>query len=116
MHIRNPQKKRCESKVYVGKKELSYTDRYKYLGYTIHVSLNQKPNVEILTSAAARSIGRVINIFKISKNLGIKTYETLYRTFVTTIANYGSAVWGFHEANDPQVLQNRVCRYYFGST
>ena len=31
-----------------------------------------------------------------------------------TIANYGAGVWGFQEANDPQVLQNRVCRYYLG--
>ena len=114
MHIRHHQKKRCETKVYVGDKEPVYTDRYKYLGYTIQEHLNQKPNIEVLTAAASRSFGRVVNIFKKLKNLGIKTYNTLYNTFVMTIANDGAAVWGFYEANEPQVLQNRVCRYYLG--
>ena len=46
--------------------------------------------------------------------MGIKTIETLYRTYVTTVANYGTAVWGFQKASDPQVLQNRVSRYCRG--
>ena len=38
----------------------------------------------------------------------------LYQTYVMTIANYGAGVCGFQEANDPQVMQNRVCHYYLG--
>ena len=28
--------------------------------------------------------------------------------------NYGAAVWGYKEFSDPQVLQNRVGRFYLG--
>ena len=114
MHIRNHQKPRSQTKIYCGNHELSYTDKYKYLGYTIQEHLSHKPNIEILTSAAARSYGRIVNIFRQVKNLGFKTYDTLYRTYVTPIVHYGAAIWGFAEANDPQVLQNRVSCYYLG--
>ena len=46
--------------------------------------------------------------------MGIKTFETLYTSYVTPIANYGSAICGFKESHDAQVLQNRVARYYLG--
>ena len=32
----------------------------------------------------------------------------------TLLVHYGAAIWGFAEANDPQVLQNRVSRFYLG--
>ncbi len=114
MHIQHHQKQRCKTSVHVEDKALAYTDKYKYLGYTIQEYLNHTPTIEVLTSAASRLFGRVVNLFKCLKNMGIKTFDMLYRTYVTTIANCGCAVWGFHEANDPQVLQNRVCRYYLG--
>ncbi len=46
--------------------------------------------------------------------MGIKTYETLCTSYVTPILNYGAGVWGFQELNDPQVLQNRMIRYFLG--
>ena len=46
--------------------------------------------------------------------MGIATYETLYDSYVKSIMNYGAAVWGYAEQNDPQVLHNRIQRYYLG--
>ena len=68
----------------------------------------------MLTAAASRSYSRVVKIFRKVKNFGIKTYDTLYSTYVIPIVHYGAAIWDFKEANDPQVLQNRVSRYYLG--
>ena len=92
LHIKHHQKKRCETYVYVSEKELAYTDRYEYLGYTIQEFPSQAPNIVVLTPAASKSFERVIYIFKKLKNPGIETNDTPYRRFVTMIANYGPAV------------------------
>ena len=46
--------------------------------------------------------------------MGIKTYESLYKSYVLPIINYGSAVWGFDEYSKPQTLQNRLSRFFLG--
>ncbi len=70
--------------------------------------------MEALTSAAARSYGRIVRLFKKLKNLGFKTYETLYQTYVIPVLNYAAEVWGYPDYNSPQVLQNRVSRFFLG--
>ena len=93
---------------------LVYTDVYKYLGVLFQEHLQEKKTVEALTNAATKSFGRITNIFKEIKNMGIKSYETLYESYIIPILNYGAGVWGFAEQTQPQVLQNRMKRYYMG--
>ena len=76
--------------------------------------MSEKPSVEALTSAASRSYGRIISKFKSIKNMGIKTYETLYESYVLSILNYAARVWGYNEQPAPQTLQNRVQRFFLG--
>ena len=80
----------------------------------MHEYLDSKPNAETLASAASRSYGRIVCLFKKLKNMGFKTYSTLYSTYVSPVMNYASEVWGFPSFNAPQVLQNRISRYYLG--
>ena len=114
VHVRHHQKARCSNQVFCCDESLAYTDTYKYLGFYINEHLTPMKTVETLTLSASRSFGRVVTIFKKMKNLGIKTYETLYNSYVVPIMDYGSAVWGFKEQHEPQVLQNRVGRYFLG--
>ena len=114
MHIRHHQRRRCTKLVTCCNQILSYTDNYKYLGYYLNEFLSHNKTIEMLNASAQRSFGRVVNIFKSLKNMGIKTFETLYSSYVTPIANYSSAIWGFKESHENQVLQNRVARYYLG--
>ncbi len=114
VHVRHPQKKRCTTPVYCCNEQLAYTDTYKYLGYYINEHLSFNNTVTTLTKSASRSFGRVVNILKKLKNLGFKSYQTLYHSYVTPIMNYCSAIWGFSEQHDPQVLQNRVSRFFLG--
>ena len=65
-------------------------------------------------SSASRSFGRIIYLFKHLQNMGIRTYETLYSSYVVPIMNYGAAVWGFSDYTEAQVLQNRIIRYFLG--
>ena len=48
--------------------------------------------------------------------MGIKTYETLYESYVDPIMNYASGVWGFRHYDAPRVLQNRIMRFYLHGT
>ena len=52
-------------------------------------------------------------MFKKMGNLGIKTYETLYNSYVMPIMNY-SGVFGYDNYTKPQVLKNRISRFYLG--
>ena len=44
----------------------------------------------------------------------INSYETLYTMYVLPVMNYGAGVWGAKDYYKPQVLQNRIQRYYLG--
>ena len=50
------------------------------------------------------------------KNLGIRTYETLYESYVLLIINYTAGVWAYSEYFSPQVLQNRGNVFIWEST
>ena len=114
LHVRNPQRPRSSFQFNCGGAPLAYTEKYKYLGFILHEHLINTSNVNALASAASRSFGRIHSIFKSVGNLGIKTYETLYSTYIKSIMNYASGVWGFRHYDSPQVLQNRIMRFYLG--
>ena len=114
MHIRNHQRPRSDFQFSCGGAPLDYTDTYKYLGYILHEHLSDQNNVEILTASASRSFGRIHSIFRSMGNMGIKSYETLYESYVNPILNYGSAVWGFKDFDAPRTLQNRIMRFFLG--
>ena len=114
MHIRNYQRTRSKHNFTCCGKPLTYAENYKYLGYILNEHLSDKPMVNAVTGAASRSFGRVVNLFKALKNLCHRSYETLYESYVNPILSYASAIWGFAEHNDPQILQNRIQRYFLG--
>ncbi len=114
MHVRNYQKSRCQQTLRCCDQDLGYAPKYKYLGYIMDECLNDKPIVEALTNSATRAFGKVVNIFRTLKNMGINSYESLYKSYILSIVNYSSAVWGFKEQTAPQVLQNRIQRFFMG--
>ena len=114
LHVRNYQRPRSINQFSCGESFFNYTDMYRYLGYMIHEHLCQTKNVETMTACASRSFGRIHGFFKKMGNMGIKSYETLYDSYVDPIINYASGVWGFDYFNPPQVLQNRIMRFFLG--
>ena len=114
LHVRNHQRPRSNFEFRCGENALSYTESYKYLGFFIHEHLSNSHHAETLTGAASRSFGRIQNMFKSLGNMGIRTYETLYGAYVKPIMNYASGVWGYGNFSKPQVLMNRISRFYLG--
>ena len=110
MHIRNHQRPRYVEKLFCGEEEISFVDKYKYLGIFFHEFLSDKPTVEALTASASCSFGCIIYMLKKLQNMGVQTYETLYGSYVAPIMNYAAAIWGYRDFSEPQVLQNRILR------
>lgn len=107
VHVRNHQRPRSTFKVTCGSAELSYTESYKYI-------LSNALTINMLTGAASRPFGRIHNMFKKLKNMGIQTYETLYKSYVLPMLNYACGVWGFDNYTKPQILLNRISRFFLG--
>ena len=115
LHVGNYQRPRSINQFSRGESLLNYTDTYRYLRYMIHEHWCETKNVETMTACASRSFGRIQGIFKKMGNMGIKSYETLYESYVDPIINYAAGVWGFDYFNPPQVLQNRIMQFVLGS-
>ncbi len=114
IHVRNPQRPRCDRDLFLCLREVSCVSNYKYLGCWINEFMNNDKTVESLTLAAGRSFGRIVNIFKKMGDMGYQTYDTLCHSYVLPVANYAAGVWGFKDYPAPQVLQNRITRFYLG--
>ena len=104
IHVRNVQKPNCTTSLYCCGQELSYVPDYKYLGFIINQYLSPKTTVDTLTSAASRSFGRIVTIFKKMGNMGYKSYLTLFKMYVLPIMNYAAGVWGYTELNEHQSI------------
>ena len=67
-----------------------------------------------LSTSAGRALGAIIGKFKSLKNVGFETFSKLYQSGVLPILEYGSGVWGYINANDANLIQNRAMRYFLG--
>ena len=114
VHVRNHQRPRCDKDLILDLQEMAYVSEYKYLGCWIDEFLNNERTVTALTAAAGRSFGRIVNIFKHMGDMGYHSYGALYDAYVLPVANYGAAVWGYKDYSSPQVLQNRIQRFFLG--
>ncbi len=115
LHVRHHQQRRDPRPLYCMGQGLEYVSSYKYLGYYMHEHLSHAKMVDVLTGSAKRAFGRVINIFHKLRNMGYRTYESLYTSNILSIANYASGVWGFKEFQNARVLQNKIGRFYLGT-
>ena len=93
---------------------MEYVANYKYLGCWVNKFANNTKTVESLTVVAGRPFGRIVNMFQHMGNMGYCTYTNLCDSYVLPVANYGAAVWGFADYPAPQVLQNRMHRFFLG--
>ncbi len=93
---------------------LEIVSEYKYLGVLLDEHLDYEKTAELLSSAAGRALGGVINKVKWNKDLGYKTYTRLIDSCVVPIILYASGVWGqkLYKCCEDVIL--RACRYYMG--
>ena len=93
---------------------LEKVSSYKYLGVILDENLNYNECTKTLSDSGGRALGGIIGKFKSLKNVGFKTFETLYNAGVKPVIEYGSGVWGHVAGNYLNKIQNRAMRFYLG--
>ena len=61
-----------------------------FLGCWINEFGSFDKTVDSLTSAAGRSYGRIVGLFKKLGNMDYHTFCTLYRSYILSVANYAA--------------------------
>lgn len=62
-----------------------------------------------------RALGAVISKIHPYKDIGFKTFESLFNTCVVHVLDYCSGVWGFNNFSCVDGVQNHAIRYFLGS-
>ncbi len=78
--------------------------------FTIYLNdyLDYQTIANTLSGAAGRVLGSVISKFKSFRNVGFKTYSTLYHSGDVPIFEYCSDVWGFRKKDTCNKVQQRA--------
>ncbi len=114
MHFRKTRTMRCKTNFYIGKHKLEYASEYKYLGVMLNEYLNFNVTADVLSKASVRALGALINKFYTMRDMGFKTYTTLYNTLVSPVMNYGAEIWGYKSYNCCQCVANKAMKFYLG--
>ena len=94
---------------------LQYVRLYKYLGYHVQEHLNHNDTVDILAMSGKRAFGQIISMSYKLKDLGYRTFTTLYKSNILSIATYASGIWGYKDYSQMCTLQNRCWRFHLGT-
>ena len=114
IHFRPKRHPICQYKFKYGETPLIVVPKYKYLGIYLDQHLSFDDCTTVLSDAAGRALGGVINKFKEMKDMGFETFEKMYETAVTTVNDYAAEIWGYKHFSHCNNVQNRAMRYYLG--
>ncbi len=115
VHFRNPPKKRTDFEFKLGNvAELSVVENYKYLGTFLDEYVTFGKATEVLSAAANRALGSMINKFKSMREMNYRTYTKLFESLVCPVMDYGSAVWGMKSYENLEQVHNRAIRFFAG--
>ncbi len=116
VHFRNPPKQRTNHvfKLYNNGPELECVENYKYLGSFLDEYLTFNKATEVLSTAANRALGGMINKFKSMREMSYRTYSKLYDSMVCPVMDYGSAVWGVKNFEKLEQVHHRAMRFFTG--
>ena len=114
MHMRKASKAMTVSEFKYGEYVISKTDTYRYFGFTINSNLDIGKSVEILTSAASRSLASITSKFYDVNGFDYETFRTLYNACVLPVMNYASCIWGYVRHTKCDTVQHRAMRTILG--
>ena len=118
VHFRNPPKAQTGFKFTLGNMgtKIELVDCYKYLGIWLDHYLTFSKATEVLSNAAGRALGGMINKYKNMNEMGYHTYSKLFETLVCPVMDYGASIWGGKSYDTLNNVFNRAQRFFHGST
>jgi hypothetical protein len=114
IHFRKQRYDRSSSSFTLGDKTLNIVKEYKYLGIILNEFHDYNVTAKVLSDAANRALGAIINKYLNNNGLGYYTYTRLYNSGVCPILDYGSEVWGYKNFPHIDNIQNKAIRIFLG--
>jgi hypothetical protein len=108
MHFRKSNYQCTDYEFFLGNQKLNIVDQYKYLGVVLNENLNYNITARVLSDAANRGLGSLINKYKHINGLGFNTYTKLFNCGVAPILDYCSEIWGFKYFKETDNIQNKA--------
>ena len=113
MHFRRSRQKVTDVKFIYGNTNLNIVSEYKYLGVILDENITFTKCSKTLAKSWGRALSSIISKFKTFKDLGYKTYTSMYLSGVVPILDYGSSIWSYNAKNNhSNMIQNKASRYF----
>ena len=98
---------------YICNTMVDIVDSFKYLGMTLFKNGNWFRRQKCLAKHASFAL---YNVFTVINNteLTIKQQCALFDSLVASILNFGSEIWGFHDASDVELIHTKFLRRILG--
>lgn len=114
VHFRPEKADKTDYCFLMGECELQVVSSYKYLGVTFDEYLLFDTNASTLADAAIRALGKIRSKLKTLKECGVNSFNTLFKSGVLTIADYGAGIWGTKIYSKTEQVSYRAARYFLG--
>ena len=114
IHFRKENEAETNFEFKIGTSIIQVVNSYKYLGLELNYSLNLTNTVNILATAASRSLGSLTYKYYNLNGIDIKTFQHIYDATVVKVMDYCAGVWGGPLYNKCDVVQNRAMRTILG--
>ena len=114
IHFRRKRIQRSNFNFKIGNKDISFIDKYKYLGVTFSEHLDYKQHKSLLSTSGTRALGNIINKYKCNNEMCFSTYSKLFHACVAPILDYGAEVWGVTGCKELEKVQTNAARIFLG--
>jgi len=95
-------------------KQIDIAPHYKYLGCVLEETLDFTLTANMLSEAAGRAVGAIVNKCIKENNFTFNVYTKLYNSCVIPIMDYCSGIWGYARYDKPNTVQHRAIRSFLG--
>ena len=114
MHFRRKNCKETDLKLSIGKNNIGYVNKYKYLGIMLGCHLEIDVITEFLAGSGSRALSQLIHKTHSNYDLGHKSFTSLYNACVVPILDYVCGAWHTGKVTKIDQIQQRAIRYYCG--
>ena len=107
--FRNGGKVKATNKWFYDGSELEIVDSFNYLGLTLYFNGKFTKSQCIIAEQSRKCMFQILKTCN-NLSLNIETKLRVFDTYVTSVLNYGSEIWGFHPGKDIEKVHVDFCK------